>query len=169
MLRILVVITYVIACFSYGSWKKWREYYPTYLYVIVGDLVYNFLFYDHALWEYNKLVSHTFSDLLVAVVVFPCAITLFLTYYPTKSKIQKQALYVLVWAGINTGIEYISHVFGFISYYNNWNIGWSMLLYCIAFILVRVHYFKPLLVWPISLVLAYITMLIFNVPLMGMK
>lgn len=42
-------------------------------------------------------------------------------------------------------------------------------MYYIAFVLIRIHYVKPLLVWPISFVLAYITMLIFHVPLTGMK
>lgn len=165
----MITAAYIIVCFRYGAWRKWKEYYSTYLYVIIGDLAYNFIFYDRALWEYSKLISHTFSDLLVAMVVFPCAITLFFTYYPTETKIWKQALYILFWVGINTGIEYISYKFGFIVYYNNWNIIWSMALYCIAFVLIKVHYSRPLLVWPISFVLTYITMLIFNVPLRGMK
>ena len=169
MLRLFIVAAYIIVCFRYGAWRRWKEYYSTYLYVIIGDLSYNFIFYYKDLWVYNKLVSHTFSDLLMAVITFPCAITLFLTYYPSASNKWRQALYILFWTILNTGIEYISHRFGYMSYYNNWNILWSMGLYYIAFIMVRVHYLKPLLVWPISFALAYITMLLFNVPLAGMK
>jgi len=167
MLRILVVAAYALLCFLYGAWKNWKEYYPTFLYVLVGDLAYNFIFYDKALWEYNKLVSHTFSDFLIAAVAFPCAIILFLTHYP--SKMWKQAVYILFWTAINTAVEYASYRLGFIVYSNNWNIVWSLVLYCIAFILIRVHYLKPLAVWPISFALAYITMLIFGVPLIGLK
>lgn len=167
MLRIFVVCAYVILCFRFGAWRRWREYYSTYLYAVIGDLAYNFLFYDKDLWVYDKLISHTFSDFLVAVAVFPCAITLFLTYYPAKR--WKQAVYIFSWAALNTGVEYVSYQFGFILYYHNWNILWSMILYNIAFILVRIHYVKPLLAWPISFALAYTTMLLFDVPLAGLK
>jgi hypothetical protein len=108
MLRIIVVAIYAILCFRYGAWRKWREYYPTFLYVLIGDMAYNFLFYENSLWEYRRLISHTFSDFLVALIVFPCAITLFLTYYPKG--IWKQAIYVFVWTSINTVIEYISQI-----------------------------------------------------------
>lgn len=167
MWRAIVVLSYVIACFRYGAWRRWREFYSTYLYVVIGDLTYNFIFYEKSLWLYDRLVSHVFSDLLVAAIVFPCAITLFLTYYPRK--LWRQALYILAWSAVNTILEYISYKIGFILYDNHWHILWSLLLYCIAFTLVRVHYTRPLIVWPISLVCACATMLIFQVPLTGMR
>lgn len=167
MLRVLLVLTYAVLCFKFGAWKKWKDYYPTYLYAIIGDITYNFLFYEKSLWEYRNLVSHTFSNFLVALFVFPCAITLYLTYYPNKR--WKQLLYILLWTIANTLIEFAANQLGDIVFLNNWNIYWSMALYFIAFVLVRVHYVKPLLVWPTSFALAYITMYLFNVPLRGMK
>ncbi len=166
MTRILFVAAYVVISIRYGAWKRWKEYYSTFLYAIIGDLGYNLLFYEKSLWEYKNLVSHIFSDLLIAFIVFPCAITLFLTNYPVK---RKRALYILIWAGIHTALEYISCRLGNFVHYNNWNILWSMALYCIAFVLIRVHSVKPLLAWPISIVMAYSTMFFFHVPLGGMK
>lgn len=87
---------------------KVEEYYSTYLYVLIGDLTYNLIFYDKALWEYNGPISHTFSDFLVSVVVFLCAITLFLTHCSVK--VWKQALYILLWTGMNTAVGWISYI-----------------------------------------------------------
>lgn len=167
MLRVVVAAVYVLVGIRYGNWRKWKEFYSTYLFVIAGDLAYNFIFYDRPLWIYERLVSHTFSDFFIAVIVFPCAITLFLTYYPPK--MWRQALYILAWTGLNTLIESISHALGFISYHNSWNLAWSTILYYIAFVMVRIHYVKPLWAWPISLLFTHITMVFFGVPLGGTR
>lgn len=162
MFRIIIIISYLLACFFFGAWKNWGKYYSTILYVIIGDLAYNFVFYNFLLWEYKKLASHTINDLLYVLIVFPCSIILFLTYYP--SKLKKQILYVLVWSGFNTTVEFISSNMGYLSYHNGWNIVWSFGFYIIAFSLIRLHYKHPLIVWPISLGLAAMTVIIFGLP-----
>lgn len=50
MFRIAVAAGFAAACAISGGWKKWREFYPTILYVIIGDLAYNFVFYRYDLW-----------------------------------------------------------------------------------------------------------------------
>lgn len=162
MFRIIIIILYLAVCFLFGNWRNWKEYYPTILYVIIGDLAYNFVFYNFLLWEYEKLASHTINDLLYALIIFPCSIILFLSYYP--SKLRKRILYILAWSGCNTVIEYISSNIGYLSYHNGWNIVWSFGLYVIAFSLIRLHYKHPLTVWPISLGLAALTAIIFRLP-----
>ena len=163
----MVTAAYLIICYRLGAWKKWKEFYPTYLYVIVGDLAYNFIFYEKPLWEYGNFVSHTFSDFWMAMIVFPCAVTLFLTHYPKR--FWKQALYILLWTVVNTAVEYVSYRSGGMLYYNNWSIAWSAALYLVAFILIRIHYVRPLWVWPISFACAFATMYLFGIPLVGLK
>lgn len=167
MLRIAIVFLYVVVCYKYGNLRNWREYYPSFLYAIIGDLSYNLLFYNHTLWKYDGLVNHTFSDYLEAFVVFPCAIILYLTYYPKC--FWKQILYILGWTGINTIVEFISFKTGYFSYYNGWNLIYSAVVFFIAFILVRLHYRYPLPVWAISGVFALITMYLFNQPITNLK
>lgn len=43
MFRVIIIFSYVAICYIFGGWKKWREYYSTILYVIIGDLAYNFV------------------------------------------------------------------------------------------------------------------------------
>ena len=160
MLRIIIVLAYIMVCYKWGAWKKWKEYYATFLYLIIGDLSYNFIFYNHTLWRYEGLVNHTFSNYLVAFIVFPCSIILFLTHYPKG--LFKQGLYILGWTGINTLIEFISYKTGYFSYANGWNIFWSGAVFFFAFILIRLHYKYPLAVWGISGAFALITMYLFN-------
>jgi len=164
---ITLILLYAAACWKWGSWRSWREYYPTVLYVIIGDLAYNFVFHEHLLWQYQGLFNHTVADMIVAFFVFPSVIILFLTHWP-KSCI-KQASYVLAWTVLQTVIEYFSTLTGGMVYQYGWNIFWSFGLYALAFVLIRLHYRKPLLVWPISVALALATALIFGLPYDNLK
>ena len=167
MLKIIIITGYVFACFKWGNWRNWQVYYSTILYVIIGDLVYNFIFYNFTLWKYEKFIGHTFTDVLIAFSVFPCVIILFFTHLPHQKL--KQFLYIVVWTCINTALEYICHITGYLSYSNNWNILWSAAMYFIAFILVLMHFKRPLITWIISDVFAILTMLVFEIPFSTLK
>jgi hypothetical protein len=163
MFRIILAVLLIAACYKWGDWKNWKEYYPTCLYYIIGDFSYNILFHDHLLWEYGKLYTHTFSDYFDAFFVAPPTIILFLTHFPVKPIIK--LLYTLCWVCVYTFIEYLSRTFGYIKYDYGWNIIWSFGVFCVLFPLLRLHYKKPLLAWPISLGFALLTLYIFHVPL----
>lgn len=156
-----------MTCYKWGNWKNWKEYYPTILYVVIGDLAYNFVFFEFTLWEYKSLVNHTFSDLLIAITVFPCAVILFLTHFPQG--FLKKTLYISLWAAGNTLIEFISVSMNGMAYDHGWTIFYSLGLYFFAFILVRLHLKHPLIAWPISGVFAYLTMLLFKIPFEAIK
>ncbi len=163
MFRIILVMIIIPACYKWGNWRNWKEYYPTMLYYIIGDLSYNVLFHDKMLWEFRKMISHTFSDYFDAFFIAPFAIIIFLTHFPVK--LSKTLLYTFFWACLFTLVEFLSYVLGYIIYANGWNIFWSFGIYYFLFLLLRVHYHKPLLTWPISLGLAVATLVIFKVPL----
>lgn len=167
MIKIIIILAYVLACFIWGNWRNWREYYPTILYVIIGDFAYNFLFFNFSLWEYEKFLNHTFCDIIIAFTIFPSAIILFFTFLPQK--FLRRFLYILMWTVSNTALEYFCYVNGYLSYSNNWNIIWSAAVYFIAFIMVTVHFKHPLMTWLISGCLAIATMLFFKIPFSMIK
>jgi len=167
MVTITLSILYAAACFKWGEWRRWQEFYPTILYVIIGDLAYNFVFHDHTLWLYHGAFAHTISDMIVALFMFPSIVILFLTHWPQKRVFQ--IFYVLVWAGFNLLLEFLSVLLDVFEYDNGWTVWWSLILLIVSFIMIRIHYKKPLLAWPISLALGVATALIFGLPSGALK
>jgi hypothetical protein len=130
-------------------------------------MVYNFVFHDHTLWLYGGILNHTTEDVLAAFFMFPSIVILCLTHWPKKWL--WQTLYVLAWAGGNALFEVIGVLLNIFSYDHGWCVAWSFALLVGAFILMRVHYKKPLLVWPISAVLGVVTALAFGLPVSMLK
>ena len=167
MFRIFVATGFAAACVISGGWKKWREYYPTILYVIIGDLAYNFVFYRYDLWKYNGFINHTISDLFNAFFLFPSVIILVLHKWPQGWL--KASLILLAWSSSLTMLEWISLGTGYFMYDHNWNIFHSFMVYFGALVLIRVHYRHPLVVWPVSLALAVAVLFFFQLPFDAIK
>ncbi len=167
MVSITLALVYAAACFKWGAWRRWREYYPTILYAIIGDLAYNFVFHDHTLWLYDSFFNHTTMDMIAAFFLFPTIVILYLTYWPSTPV--KKVLYVLAWAAVNTLCEYVSVQLDMFKYDHGWSVLWSFVLLVGAFVMMRVHYKKPLLAWPISMVLGFATAFIFRLPFETLK
>jgi hypothetical protein len=159
---LLLAAGYGIACYKWGAWRQWREYYATILYVIIGDLAYQFVFCDYRLWMYTGILGNCFTSLIITFIVFPPAVILYLSHYPAG--FLKQALYILAWTVGNTMIEAIALVTHGLRYDHQWSLIWSFLLFLIAFILIRAHYKKPLVVWPISLACGIVCCFLFRIP-----
>lgn len=167
MFRLIILALFILMLFKWGDYKRWKEFYPTILFTIIGDFTYNFVFCNYMLWRYDGLINHTVSDILMAVVAFPCAIIVFLTHLPVGWL--KQAVYILVWSAANLAVEYISSSIGFMSYSNGWNIFWSIGVYIGAFIIICIHYKRPLAAWLISGVMLITVALAFKLPFLQLK
>ncbi len=159
---ITILLAHFGAFYFTGTWKHWKEYYPTALFAVIGDFSYNMLFSERFLWEYKTLFDHRVADMTYAFFVFPCTAMLFLRYYPKG--LLREGLYILLWTALYTVIECISCHIGNLIHYGGWNMFWSFGLYFFAFILIRIHYKKPLIVWPIGLAFAIAIMIIFHQP-----
>ncbi|NOV90727.1 hypothetical protein BJV85_003884 [Clostridium acetobutylicum] len=110
LIDIIVGAAAVLICWRFGEWSKWSEYYSTILFFILGDMAYNFSFYNHPLWMYGgNLINHTFTDIFIAITLFPTTIILYNTFYPNK--VGKKIIYVLLCSGIYSLIEFILYVF----------------------------------------------------------
>lgn len=167
MLRLITLALSILLLFKWGDYKRWKEFYPTILFTIIGDLTYNFVFHDYTLWFYDGFVNHTVSDILMAVIAFPCGVILFLTHWP-EGRI-KQAVYILAWSAADAIIEYIGFLTGYFSYDNGWNIFWSAGVFVCGFIIIRIHYKNPLTAWLISGAMLLIVAFIFKLPFSGLK
>ncbi len=162
MFHLAVVIICILALIITRKWRDWREHYPTVLYVIIGDLAYNFFFHDYSLWEYEGLLPHTAYNFMIDFCAIPCVVILYLSYFPKKKFCQ--AIYIFSFALGYSILEYIAGRLSFFSHFNGWNIYWSFLIYLIGFSLIKLHTKHPLPTWIISIVCASAITLIFSFP-----
>lgn len=165
---IVLIGVSIFSCWRWGDWKNWKLYYPTILYIIVGDLACNILTYDKPLWSYNiPPFNHSLVNLFVMLFIYPCTVILFLSHYPEK--IYRQLIHVSLWVFVYISIECAVYFMGGYIYNNGWNLGWSFLLDSIMFPLLYFHYKKPLWVWPISIATAFAVSLIFKIPINSLR
>ena len=159
---LLLVAGYGIACWKWGAWRRWRDFYSTILYVIIGDLAYQFAFNDFRLWTYTGLLGHIYTAFIIMFLVFPSAVILYLGHFP--SGFFKRVLYITVWAMGNTLIEKFACMTKGLRYEHGWSILSSFALFVIAFLLIRLHVKKPLLTWLLSLACGVACTIIFALP-----
>jgi hypothetical protein len=153
-----------IVCWRLGDWKDWKRFYPTILYAYMGNLVYDVLCYRRLLWAFGGVIrDYPVLDLAVMVLLYPAAVMLFLSHYPGPRF--RQFLYMLMWTGIFAAVELAAYFTGGFAYYNGWTFWHSVVFNLIMFPLIRLHFRRPLLVWPISAALALLVVWWFRVPL----
>jgi hypothetical protein len=152
------------ACWKWGDWRNWKEYYSTIQYVYIGSIAYDFLCYGKILWAMGEWsLKFPFIDLFIMALYCPSTVILFLTFYPKKALFQ--LLYIALWVLINVAVELIAYLTGGIVYLNGWNLAYSAGFDLLMFPLIILHYKKPLLVWPISAILAFVMIWWFRIPL----
>ena len=153
-----------IICWKWGDWRGWGKYYPTILYVYIGNVVYDMITCEKPFWAFGEIAKNNYVlELIIITLIYPATVILYLTFYPKT--ISKQISYIILCVAIFIGIEAIAlYTDGFI-YYNGWNLYYSIVFDFIMFPLIRLHYKRPLLVWPVSILLAFVFIWWFNVPL----
>lgn len=165
----LIALGFIAAAWKWGDWKNWKKYYPTMLYLMVGNLAYHQLCYDKLLWmDQSPYFSCLFLQFIWTFMVFPATVLLYLPHFPQSGQTNK-IVYLSLWASFYTGLEAFTMHLGFFSHHHGWNLRWSLLLNFLIFSLLKLHYEKPLIVWPISLILALILMSLFDIPIRILK
>jgi hypothetical protein len=169
-MNLLIASVALIIGWKWGDWRNWEKYYPTILYMIICNFLYNILTYNYPMWLYNEalLPNHTMIEMVHSFVVFPVVVIIFLGRFPEKSN-GKQIEYILRWLLIFALVELLLVKFNLFSYHNGWSIWWSVLFNVGMFTLLRIHYKKPLLAWGISLFVVLFLMLFFEVPINKMR
>ncbi|TLS35216.1 CBO0543 family protein [Pseudalkalibacillus caeni] len=150
-------VLYILASIIWGDWKNWKEYYSTFLFFVIGDLLYQFLLYNHTMWFFHisfdeeYLKNHTMIALAKMVVQYSTTTVIFLGNYPKS--IIKQFLWISLWVAVFASSEYLSLTFwGGISHHHGWTMGWSILFDYVMFTLIRIHFSHPLVAWGLSLI-----------------
>jgi len=164
-------LLWLIAGWKWGDWRNWQKYYPTILFFILGDFIYQYFLYDYyPMWKYTPQgvdkgagLTHTHIFLTIMIIKYPATALIFLPKFP-RTQLLKQVLFIVVWVfiyAINEFFDILNHL---IKYENGWNYWWSVLFNTVMFILLWVHYRKPLLAWVFSILFIVILWQIFNVP-----
>ncbi|WP_052488082.1 CBO0543 family protein [Gordoniibacillus kamchatkensis] len=101
-MHIAIQLIFALAAWRWGDWKHWRKYYPTILFLIIGDLMNNFINYNRPFWTFTPNAwekwlypNHTIISLGVELIGYPSLVLLYLGNYPDGGR--KQVLYVCAW------------------------------------------------------------------------
>ena len=134
------------------------------------DFFYNALLHDYRLWTYKKSIlgidffhHHLMISILIMLFVYFPTVLIFLGNFPKRTF--KQLLWITLWVFIFFLIEFISKFFNLIDYHNNWNIYWSVLLDLEMFLVLIIHFKKPLLAWIVSFIFFLFFFNIFGIPM----
>lgn len=155
-MQIIYPMIFLLISLKWAKWKNFHLYYPTVLFMIVGNLLYSFLFKDYPLWRFehtfeeNVLPTRMSIDLLKTFTSFPILTVIYLSHFPEKGTFKKYGIYILAWSFIFGGIEYVSKLIGMITYHHGWNMWWSLFFDFGMFALLAVHYKRPFIAWIIS-------------------
>lgn len=152
MIAVIYSILWILFAWRLVDWHQWRKYYPTVLFSIVGDLLYEVICYDYQLWalEANGLPNKTLAILLLSLVGMPASVFIYLSTFPKTGSLIRKALHILLFTLIFAILEWISIRYGAITYHHGWNLYWSISFDVAMFIILRIHYRNPLFAWMLS-------------------
>ncbi|MFE7061002.1 CBO0543 family protein [Sutcliffiella sp. NPDC057660] len=174
-MHVVYNLIFLLIAWKWGDWKNWEKYYPTILFYIIGDLLHNFIMYNHHVWVFHEnllpelLPNHTFISLVIMFVCYPATILIYLKYFfRTKSMIGR-ALQYGFWVAIYLVIEYVNLHFGLISHHNSWHMGWSLLFLMVMFALFPIHFKKPLVALILSIPFVLFLWFQFDIPIEKLK
>jgi hypothetical protein len=140
----------VFAIFRWGDWSRFRQYYPTMLYVSVCKVLYEFVAHQtFYLWKLHADFGPSYFGVIMihAFFLYPFSAFLFLSNYPKE--LNKQIVHYLKWIFIYTALEWLGYNYGTITYSHGWNFWWSIIFTMNMFALIRIHFVNYL--WAIPL------------------
>lgn len=166
--KIVFPLTLALVCWKWGDWRNWKKYYSTILFFIIWDLLYSLITVNYPLWRLDHpLFKHTYSTMIIMFISYPSVAMLYLPYYPPN--LAKRIAHVGLWVVIFTSIELVNLHLAGIHYYNGWNLGCSALFNIIIFLLLRLHFNKPLTAWAVSIAVCIAVLGIFRFPIMSVN
>lgn len=161
-MHIAVILFTIFAAWRFGDWKNWRKYQSTMLFIMVGVLLYHYIYKNERLWDLEKHIgNHTLTELLYAFIVLPLTVLLLFTNYPDGLK--GQVIRIGKFIAIYTIMEVFYWKMGFIGYHYGWNIWLSIGWNCMMFPMLVVHFKKPLYAYLASVVGLIIFLYLFPV------
>ncbi|WP_336784985.1 CBO0543 family protein [Paenibacillus sp. MMO-177] len=160
---ILGVIT-VIAAWRYGDWRHWQRYHHTMMFIVIGNLLYNFLTAGHFLWKLKPdfFPNHSLTEMVYTFVIFPATALMFISNYPDRPNkiIGHYARYI----GVYVGVEWFFMLTDRIVYQYGWSLGWSIFFDFTMFPLLWIFHRRPLVAYGITFVLCAFYVWYFKIP-----
>jgi hypothetical protein len=162
-IRVIMASIWISSAFKWGDWRNWKRYYPTMLFFGMGDLIYNFIFFNKPLWRFQTdFLSLSLNELFVIFTIFFSTTLIFLSKYPEN--IFRRVIYIALWVALYMVIEVFTTSIKMHKNYNGWNIWWSLFHNSIQFPLLALHHKNPILAWIIAFIFLVAIMSIFDVP-----
>jgi hypothetical protein len=170
MIAILYSVLWIVAAFKFAD-RNWLRYYPTLLFAALGNALYELICYKYQLWqmEPNGLPFAMIPILLLTIIGMPLSAWIYLSKYPFEKGVVLEAIYIGIFSGLFLILEYLSIKGGAITYHNGWNLKWSLLFVIVMFLVLRIHYKRPLFALVISVIFIAILCSVFNVTFDKMK
>ncbi len=157
----------IVLAFRFGDWRNIEKYYPTILFLIIGDLLYNLFTYSDPTWKYNEswvFPNHTLANIWMMATVYPATVMIYLYHFPKKRV--NQVFYIAFWVILYVITEMIGlHVLHLIDHLNGWNMWWSFLFDIILFVMLYIHYKRPFVAWGLSILVIIFLLNVFDVNL----
>ncbi|MCT2535687.1 hypothetical protein NC661_06565 [Aquibacillus koreensis] len=161
---------YLVLVIIWGDWRNWRKYYPTILFFITGDILYQWLFVDfYPMWKFQPYgiddeigVTHTQISLSIMIIKYPAIMLVYLYQFPKT--FGKQFGYICLWTFIIAFNEWITLQLGGIVYDHGWTFSWSVLFSFVMLVILRIHHSKPLVAIAISIGFMLFLFYSFDVP-----
>ena len=138
---------------------------PHYVLHSGGGLLYEYLTRDNTMWYFypDFLFNEKMIVIIYALVTMPLSVLIFLSRYPQTSK--KQLIYLTKWVFIYVFVETILLSFGRILYQHGWSLFHSLLFDMMMFPMLILHHKKPLWAYLVSIVIVFLLMHWFDVPM----
>ena len=153
---------------KWGDWRNWEKYYSTILFFIIGDLFYNFIFFDYPMWRFfdgNPPIFGYDKFIVFSFIFFryPATVLIYLGKFPKG--LRKGIIWFSFWVLLYFSIEVVKTYIGIVDHFNGWSLGWSFIFDIIIFTMIKLHFHRPLIAWVVGLILAIILWIILDVPL----
>jgi hypothetical protein len=147
-----------------GAIRRWKQFYPTVLYVSFCNLLYIVLAENHLTWAFHSaFLTPKASDLLNTFLLLPSTTMLYLYFFPETR--HRKVIYYLLWTAGFSALEFIWQLLELIRYDHGWNLLWSVGFYFVMFFAIRLHQTSLSKALPFSLAVIILLILWFRIPI----
>jgi hypothetical protein len=165
-----LVLTLSLLAFVYwkGDWRNWRRYSLTMHYVVICNLLYNYLCHDYLLWEYKGDIfpnKHAIVDLAYTFINLPAITLLFLTHYPYIHTKLRQAKYIFYWVIGSMAVEFPIVFFKRLLLKHGYEYWMDFLFYVVMYLMIRLNFTRPMKSYFFSVIFILFMLWYFKVPI----
>ena len=166
MKHIIMVLILLILNINFKTWRRFPGKTPTLIYVTLINFLYYFICQKKLVWDFkSNSLSISKVRLLQSFLGTPLITLLCLSGVPHTSAKDKN-IYLIICALVSTFFEWVAHKkLNMISFYNGWNIKWSLVIYLQLYFFSYYHTKYPFFTWVLSILSLEQYISLFKIPL----